>query len=315
MALRKARLAADPPLSQSDVAAHLDWSLSKMQRIEAGEVTVSGTDLRALLDFYGSFTQHEIEDLVDDARISRRQRWWTKPAYREHVTPAVLKLMAFEAEAAEVRVFQPGVVPGVLQTPRTAGFILDSFMRNVSDEQRKVRQEVRSQRRRELIERAGGPRYYLIIDESVLLRDFGGVEIAAEQMAALVEDAKRPGVRVRVLPLPAGAVLAMVGAFILVDLNEREAGEREAGEREAGEREAGDGEHADHAPAGDDDDDAVLYREGWIEDELQDDPKPVRQFREYFEDLWTRSLDEEVSLSLITARAAVLRSSVDRGEP
>jgi hypothetical protein len=36
-------------MSQGDVAASLGWSLSKVQRIEGGEVTISGTDLRAML--------------------------------------------------------------------------------------------------------------------------------------------------------------------------------------------------------------------------------------------------------------------------
>ncbi|MFI1988690.1 helix-turn-helix domain-containing protein [Actinoplanes sp. NPDC020271] len=293
VALRKARLATDPPLSQGDVAARLGWSLSKMQRIEAGEVTVSGTDLRALLDVYGSFTQHEIEDLVEDARISRRQRWWTRPEFREHMTPSMLKLMAFETEAAEIRVFQPGLVPGILQTPRTAEYVLNDWNLSLSAERRKVRHEVRLQRRRDVIEQADGPRYYLVIDESVLLRDVGGPELAAEQMAALAADARRPSVRVRVLPLAKGGILALVGPYFIVDLNEHEGRE----------------------PEEDDDDDAVLYREGWNADDLTDDPKLVRQHREYFETMWQQSLDEEVSLSLIAARAAVLRSEVDRGKP
>ncbi|WP_436530113.1 helix-turn-helix domain-containing protein [Actinoplanes sp. HUAS TT8] len=294
MALRKARLATDPGLSQGDVAERLGWSLSKMQRIEAGEVTVSGTDLRALLDVYGSFSADEIDDLIEDARISRRQRWWTKPEFREHLTPSVLKLMAFEAEAAEIRVFQPGVVPAVMQTEGTAGFIVDGWNVSGSPEARKVRHEVRRQRRAEIVERSDGPQFYLIIDESVLLRDVGGTALAAEQLAALAADARRPSIRVRVLPLDRGAILSLVGPFFIIDLNE----------------------HEGRDPLDEsDDDDAVLYRESWDADELTDDGKQVRRFREYFEAMWSQSLDEDVSLSLITARAAVLRSEVDRGKP
>ena len=51
MALRKAREARD--LTQADVARQLDWSLSKVNRIESGEVSISSTDLRALLGLIG----------------------------------------------------------------------------------------------------------------------------------------------------------------------------------------------------------------------------------------------------------------------
>ncbi len=84
-ALRRARQAT--PMSQGAVASRLGWSLSKMQRIEGGEVGVSVTDLRALLDVYGVVEPERIERLAEDARISRRQRWVTAPEYREHLTP------------------------------------------------------------------------------------------------------------------------------------------------------------------------------------------------------------------------------------
>src|SRR6266511_4790410 len=86
-ALRRARQAT--PMSQGAVASRLGWSLSKMQRIEGGEVGVSVTDLRALLDVYGVVEPERIERLAEDARISRRQRWVTAPEYREHLTPGL----------------------------------------------------------------------------------------------------------------------------------------------------------------------------------------------------------------------------------
>lgn len=51
LALRRARETAG--LTQGKVAEALDWSVSKVNRIEKGDVTVSTTDLRALLELYG----------------------------------------------------------------------------------------------------------------------------------------------------------------------------------------------------------------------------------------------------------------------
>lgn len=288
LALRRARAAADPPLSQGEVARRLDWSLSKMQRIEAGDVTISSTDLRALLDFYGGFSAEEIEELIEDARISRRQRWWTKPEYREYLTEATLKLMGFESEAAEIRTFQPGLVPALLQTPEATDQILDFW--KASPEKRRVRHDVRVLRRREVFDREDPPRFYLVLDQSVLLRDLGGPKVAAGQMEALVEAAQLPSVRIRVLPMGNGGLVTSLGAFSIVDLNE----------------------HEGRDPGEEDEDDAVVYYERGVDDGTTDNPKHVRDYRQNFEDLWKQSFDEEVSLRLITARAAVLRSELDR---
>ncbi|HEU4346782.1 MAG TPA: Scr1 family TA system antitoxin-like transcriptional regulator, partial [Actinoplanes sp.] len=130
LALRKARQGKG--LSQADVAAKLEWSLSKVQRIESGEVSVSGTDLRALAILYGSFTAEEVDQLLGDTRVARRQRWWTAPEYRQHLSPGLIELLGFEAEATRISAYQPMLVPGVLQTPAAATFILDFWDKSLS---------------------------------------------------------------------------------------------------------------------------------------------------------------------------------------
>ncbi|MGH3966150.1 MAG: helix-turn-helix domain-containing protein [Pseudonocardiaceae bacterium] len=49
--LRKARDTAG--MTQRDVAVAMDWSQSKLIRIESGAVNISTNDLRALLGHYG----------------------------------------------------------------------------------------------------------------------------------------------------------------------------------------------------------------------------------------------------------------------
>src|SRR6185369_13946342 len=61
-ALRSARENAG--LTQSDVAARLEWSVSKVNRIENGEVTISPTDLRALMGLIGVTDRKIIDSLA-----------------------------------------------------------------------------------------------------------------------------------------------------------------------------------------------------------------------------------------------------------
>jgi transcriptional regulator with XRE-family HTH domain len=275
LALRKARQAS--ALSQADVAHRLGWSMSKMQRIEAGDVTVSGTDLRALLDLFGGFSDEEIKQLNEDARISRRQRWWTAPEYRRHLTSGLMELLQFESEAAAIRVYQPVLVPGVLQTSSFAESILGWWDKSLSEEDRRVRLDVRRLRRTQVIEREDAPTYLLILDQSTLEREIGGPAVMAEQLEALIQDAHRPNLYVRIIPFREGALIGSLGPFTVLDLSE------------------------------DEDDDAVLYRESYLADDVIHEPRDVRHHREIFEALWQQSWSESLSLNAITAKATELR--------
>jgi hypothetical protein len=52
----------------------MDWSPSKMLRIEAGAVGISVTDLRALLDHYHMKDKQQINELLNLARAARSRR-------------------------------------------------------------------------------------------------------------------------------------------------------------------------------------------------------------------------------------------------
>jgi transcriptional regulator with XRE-family HTH domain len=67
--LRQAREAAG--LTQEQVAAEMEWSLSKISRIEAGAAGISAVDLRAMLDLYGVTDGVRVADLAGMARRTR----------------------------------------------------------------------------------------------------------------------------------------------------------------------------------------------------------------------------------------------------
>jgi transcriptional regulator with XRE-family HTH domain len=279
LALRRAREAAE--LTQGAVAGHMGWSLSKVQRIESGENAVSGTDLRALLNLYGVTDSEEIDQLSEEARISRRQRWWAKPEFREHLTPAMLQLAQFEAEAMAIRTFQPVVVPGPFQTPAYAEFIFGMFADFLTEDERRIRLDARMQRRKQFLEPGDNPQYYMILDESVLKREIGGLEIMAEQLESLAQLAHRPDIHLRIAPFRVGAIMGSGGQITVVDLAE-------------------------------DREDAVLYLESFTQDGIEHDPKEVEFHRQMFEAVWGHSLDREKTIRALRAEAASLRARSDR---
>lgn len=286
LALRKAR--EDLGLSQGTVAKSLSWSLSKLQRIELGEVNVSPTDLRALLDAYGITDPTVIEPLMTHTRTARRERYWTAEENREHLSPALRELTQFEAAAARIRVFQPSIVPGLLQTSEYAAAVLDWFDVSLTAEERARRHDVRMTRRRQVLKGAGGPVFQAMLDESVLHRTIGSLDVVAGQFEDLVETATLPNVHVRVLPFDVGAALSSFGYFTIAEL---------------GADEAEDGSVAD----------AVLYREIYVRDELVEDPQEVAGHQRIFARYWRQSLSEDASRTLILSRAVELRARQARG--
>lgn len=280
LALRKAREAKG--FTQGQVAEALDWSLSKVQRIESGDVTVSSTDLQAMLARFGVTDPERIDQLIETARASRRKGWWDDLKYREHLTPATMQLLQFESEASAIRYFHPTLLPGLLQTPAYAEFILNFWNNELSEADRAVRLEVRMRRREFVLGRPDPPQYLLVLDESVLFREVGGPQVMAEQLHELLKLMREPNIIARILPYSA-ANLPELNPFIVFDFGDEE--------------------------------NAVLYREAQLADEIVHLPDRIRLYRGRFEHMWAEALSEDATARLIEARAATMLSSADRPRP
>ena len=54
----------------------MEWSLSKMNRIEKAKTGISTNDLKVLLPLYGITDKKRTEELLDLARAARQPGWW-----------------------------------------------------------------------------------------------------------------------------------------------------------------------------------------------------------------------------------------------
>src|SRR5215510_8813903 len=141
LALRNAREAMG--LTQGKVAEALEWSLSKVNRIESGEVTVSNTDVKAMLALFEVTDAEHVESLLGDARTSRQRGWWDEPPYRDFLTIGTRQLLQFESEATAMRAFQPTLIPGILQTLDYASHVINFWQHDLTDAERTARLDVR----------------------------------------------------------------------------------------------------------------------------------------------------------------------------
>jgi transcriptional regulator with XRE-family HTH domain len=281
LALRKAREAKS--LTQTDVANAMEWSLSKVIRIEAGEVAVSASDLLRLLPYLDIADSAEVDQLKADARASRQQRWSIDPRHRQHLSRATLELLQYEQEATVIRYFHPQLIPGILQTPDYAAAIFRSYTDPINEEHVQVRMEARLHRRDRVLGTSDAPDYLVILDEAVLHREIGGPAVMGDQLRELLRVMDTTRLLVRVIPFTAPAApIALVGPFSVLDMG---------------------------------DDEAVLYRETPQGDEIVRKHIEIIEHRDLFERLWPLALDDTESVRLIGERAEFMRAMVRRSRP
>ncbi|MFI5062731.1 MAG: helix-turn-helix domain-containing protein [Streptosporangiales bacterium] len=262
--LRRARLDAD--LTQEQVATEMDWSLSKIIRIENGSVSISTNDLRALLRLYDITGEAEVRRLVDLARNARQPSWWSK--YRGSVPPVFFQYLEYEAAASAIRHYESFLVPGLLQTRDYAHTVISEYKGNFSARTIQTRVDIRMTRQ-QLLEQGTPPRLHFILDEAAIRHLMGDEGTRAEQIQKLIEMAGRPAVTIEVVPFSAGLHRGLGETFTLLEFRDTE-------------------------------DDDVLYFEN-SRDALfsHDDTEEVVLYREMFEDLRKKSLGVKRSLALL----------------
>jgi len=199
-------------LIQQEAAAALDWSLSKVVRIEAGTVGVSTTDLLALLRLYNVDDQTETDRLTELARAARRRPWYS--ALQQVLSPAYERYLSAEGAASAIIAFHPLTIPGLLQTEEYARAVLKASDASGIDDRLKLRLQ-----RQERLRRQNRPVLHYVLDEAALHRVVGGKAVMREQLMKLREAMTQPGITVQIIPFAAGAHASMTGDFTVLEFS------------------------------------------------------------------------------------------------
>lgn len=225
--LRRAlvQLRKDNGLTQEDVAGDLDWSASKLIRIEGGRSSLSMTDLDALLSHYGVTSDSERDQLRQLNREARERAWWA--VYRDQVSPEYLEYVGYEAGASFIRQFPGTVIPGLIQTPEYAEALtritVEDEKRITDKEEKQITEivDLRMQRQSELERRSKPPRQYYVLDEAVVRRHVGieiDPAIMPTQLRYIADKAAGNDLlTIRLIPFNAGAHAGLSGPFTLLD--------------------------------------------------------------------------------------------------
>jgi hypothetical protein len=106
-----------------------------------------------------------------------------------------------EREAHMLRIWQPLIIPGLLQT---AGYARALFLAAGADEDQAEDMVKARLDRQEILDRPGPPDLVTVLDESVLHRLIGSPQVMADQLSYIAERAMLPHILVQVVPAATG---------------------------------------------------------------------------------------------------------------
>jgi hypothetical protein len=248
----------------------MEWSLSKMNRIEKAKSGISANDLKALLRLYDITDKKRTDELVALAREARQSPWWKR--YSDVAPPALLELIDYESAASAISQFETIFVPGILQTEEYASAVLQVFYDEKSVPDKVAALVDLRTRRRDLLNSENALSFSFVLDESVIHRLVGSPAITSRQLLHLVEVTEQSNVTIRVVPFTAGLHPGMKGPFEVVQFEDTP-------------------------------DENMVFLEGPRDDIINDDPNETKSYLEAFEHITEISLGPSDSLRRLRAAA------------
>ena len=196
-----------------EVARRLEWSTSKISRLERGQSGVKRTDLRRLLELYrvDPRRREELLALAEESQASGRLKAISARLPGEHA-----EFLNVEAEAESVWNWEPQIVPGLLQTEDYARAVMLGWHSMFTVPPSEVERRVEARRlRQQVLQREPPLQLSVVMDESVLHRKLGEASVMRAQLEHIVEVSRLRNIRVRVLPLKTDPPV-VTGAFTYV---------------------------------------------------------------------------------------------------
>jgi len=219
--LRRARTEAGK--TQKQVAEALGWSPSKLLRIENGQVGISQTDLKALLEYYEVDDPEQIKTFTEMAQQGRRQQPWSH--YRDVLYPDFMAYLSYESSASLLRQVEPLLVPGLLQTEEYARAINQAYALKDWTERDVERQTEARMLRQAILERDDAPEMFFILDEAAVRRSVGSPgnsKMLVQQLKRLQEINDNPRFSIQIMPFHKGFHFGMQGSFTMLEFADPE---------------------------------------------------------------------------------------------
>ncbi|QIB45213.1 helix-turn-helix domain-containing protein [Streptomyces aureoverticillatus] len=199
-------------MTAEEVAERLLVSQSKISRLENGRRSISQRDVRDLCGVYEVEDHRIVDSLMQMAKDSRQQGWWHSFGDIPYSV-----YIGLETDAASLRVYDPQVVPGLLQTRPYAEALITGALPETIPTDIEKRVQVRMRRQERIAAPENPLRLWTVLDESALRRVVGTRALMREQLEYLVEQSQLPHVTVQVIPFDMGAHPGLNGQYAILE--------------------------------------------------------------------------------------------------
>ncbi|MGW5333809.1 helix-turn-helix domain-containing protein [Streptomyces bauhiniae] len=175
---------------QEDLAAEMEYSSTHISSVETGRKMPTLRFSRSADRALGTGDQFE-------------RRW--RELRHGVLLEGFPEYAGLEGRAVEIRLYEIGIIPGLLQTPEYARVLADSAVERgaITPEQAAERVAFLAARQAAL-ERLRPPMVFLVMDESCIHRNVGGDEVMAAQLDRLVQWAALPNTVLQIAPFEMG---------------------------------------------------------------------------------------------------------------
>ncbi|MFF4039598.1 MULTISPECIES: helix-turn-helix domain-containing protein [unclassified Streptomyces] len=251
-------------MTAEEVAERLLVSQSKISRLENGRRSISQRDVRDLCGVYEVEDQRIVDSLMEMARDSRQQGWWHTFGDIPYSV-----YIGLETDAESLRVYEPQLVTGLLQTRAYAEALVQGALPETSTAEIEKRVQVRMRRQERITAEGAALRLWVVLDEAALRRVVGSKLVMREQLEHLIEMSQLPHVTVQVLPFEVGAHPGLNGQYAILEFTDAA-------------------------------DSSVVYLEGVTSDLYLEKAQDVQKYAVMYEHLRAQSLNVEQSRQYIS---------------
>jgi hypothetical protein len=188
-------------------------SSSKISRMELGRVRFKERDVADLLTLYGVTDEQECAAFLELVCQANAPGWWHE--YGDVLPSWFETYLGLEQAASVIRIYEPALVPGLLQTQDYARAVicLRHPQASTADVERRVALQMA---RQEFLTQPGAPNLWLALDEAAVCRPMGSRMVQRGQLQHLMEMAQRPNITLQVVPLHVGGPAAVSGTFTIL---------------------------------------------------------------------------------------------------
>ncbi|MFJ2650088.1 helix-turn-helix domain-containing protein [Streptomyces sp. NPDC087420] len=200
-------------LKREEAAKLLRVAPATVRRMETAEVTLKIPYVQLLLKAYG-INEAEAEAFVELTEEANKPGWWQR--FHDILPDWFSMYVSLEGAAALLRTYEPHFVPGLLQTEDYARSVMRAGAVGQARPEDIERHVALRMERQSLLTRPDAPRFWVIMDETVLRRPVGdSPEIMREQIDRLLDTSALPNVTLQIAEFSSGHHPGTYGPFVI----------------------------------------------------------------------------------------------------